>query len=674
MHKRFISVLAATAIVVAACGGATESSAPPATTGPAPSGDATPAPTTTAEQQLIMVMDGDVAGGLSNAANDVPTAAATQFLYDALYGYDEGLTPVPVLAAEEADISEDGLTWTIKLRSGVTFHDGSPFNADAVVQTYSVAKSPNCPFNPSTCLGTFMDSVEKVDDLTVKFVLKQKLATFSTVFLPALFIESKQAMDASYAKYEQGRAALSAEETKAFLDAVAAEEATPTGPAGEDGVATVNYAQFMADAEGIITKAAQELPDKAAFTAEGVLDEGGYAQALITQVKAIDTGFTAGAIDALAAAYPYLDFQRNPVGTGVCKFVSFKPGESLEYAANEDYFLGAPNIKRLLIPIIKDDTAGGQALAAGQVDWKYSLGGPIYNEIKDNPDLKFIEYPDFGYFDLQFNMHPEAKGLFLDKNLRQALTYCIDKEATANAATDGQGIAIYSDIPPASWAYPSSGINTFPRDVAKSKSLIEASGWTLGSDGVYAKDGQRLATAVAVRAGRPERSKWMQLAGDQAKECGFDMTYKEVDFGALLNMLYAYPHINAAAPETNKPFDAYFGGWGTSYDPDPFSLYHGDECSSAERPDTFNYICYNNPEVNALIEEGLVEFDQAKRAEIYQRYAILKAEDVPTLLAWSDIAREGIRKTVDTTADGGLQLDTPTWSRQFEKLTNIRAN
>ena len=83
-------------------------------------------------------------------------------------------------------------------------------------------------------------------------------------------------------------------------------------------------------------------------------------------------------------------------------------------------------------------------------------------------------------------------------------------------------MAIYSEIPPASWAYPTTGLNTYPMDQAKSKSLIESSGWTLGTDGIYAKDGKKLSTTVAVRAGRPDRSKWMQLVGDQVKACGIE--------------------------------------------------------------------------------------------------------------------------------------------------------
>lgn len=671
MQKRLLGILTTAAIIVAACGGATPT--------PAPSGDASGPPATVApsapasgEQTLTMAMDGDLSGGLSNAADNVPAAEAAQFLYNGLYSYDEALTPIPGLAESLAEISADGLTWTIKLRSGVKFHDGTDLTADDVIQSFQIAQSPNCRYNPSICLSTFLDKAEKIDDLTVAFTLKEKLSTFATTYLPGIGIESKDAIDASYAKYIEGTSKVTAAETKAFLDKVAAEEGAPTGPAGDDGVATVNYAQFLAEGEALVTKAGAELPDKAVYTADGVLDEGTYVQELVTRVKAIDATFTASEIDALAAAYPYLDFQRNPVGTGPFKFVAFKPGESLEYAANEEYFLGAPAIKKLFIPIIKDDIAGGQALAAGQVDWKYSLEGSTYNEIKDNADLKFVEHPDFGFFALYFNLHADAKPLFADKNLRQAVSYCFDKEATADAATDGQGVAIYSEIPPASWAYPTTGLNTYTKDQAKSKQLIEESGWTLGTDGIYEKDGQKLSTIVAVRAERPNRAKWMQLMSDQVKECGIDFQFKEVDFAALLNMLDVYPHVNAADPTSGKPYDAYFGGFGTGFDPDPFSLYHSAECSTAERPSTFNYICYSNPEADALIDEGLVTFDQAARAKIYQEYAVIQSNDLPVIYAWSDIAREGLRATVDTTADGGLQLDTPTWFGQTEKLTNLK--
>lgn len=113
MHKRLIGLLSAGAIIVAACGGST------ATPSPSSPGQST-APSTApseapAEQTLSMVVDGDLGGGLSNAADNVPTAEAAQFLYDAIYTYDASLTPVPNLATEAAEVTEEGKVWTVTL-------------------------------------------------------------------------------------------------------------------------------------------------------------------------------------------------------------------------------------------------------------------------------------------------------------------------------------------------------------------------------------------------------------------------------------------------------------------------------------------------------------------------------------------------------------------------------
>jgi ABC-type transport system substrate-binding protein len=664
--------IAATAVIlVTACGGATTSSAPPASSGTAPS-TAPSASAAPAEQTLTHPVDADVSGGLTNAADNVPAAEANKFLYDQLYGADASLSPQPLLAAALPTVSADGKTWTIPLKQGVKFHDGTDMTAADVVQSFELAKSANCTYSPALCLAAFLDTVKAVDDYTVEFTTKDVLSSFMLGYLATTNIESKDAVDASYAKYQEATKAVTAAELKTFLDKVTAEETTPTGPPAEGTTTpTVNYTQFTAEAEALLAKAAQPLADKVLYTAEdGTLDENGYTADNIGRLRTIQTSQTAGAIDALAAAYKYLDIQLNPVGlgSGPFKFAEYKTGESLTFDNFPEYFGGASGISKVFVPIIKDDIAGGQALAAGQVDWKYSIEGGTYAEIKDNPELKFVEYPDFGFFGLYFNLREGQ--LFADKNLRQAVSYCFDKEATAKAATDDLGVAIYSEIPPASWAYPTTGLNTYPMDPAKSKELIEASGWKLGSDGIYEKDGKKLSTTVAVRAGRPNRSKWMQLMADQVKACGIDFQFKEVDFGALLNMLTTYPHINAAAPESGKPFDAYFGGFGTGLDPDPFSLYHSSECSTPERPDTNNYICYKNPEVDKAIEDGLRTFDVAERTKIYQDYAIVQSNDLPVLYSWSDIAHEGLRTTVDTTAEGGFQMDSPQFYWEVQKITN----
>jgi ABC-type transport system substrate-binding protein len=659
-------IVALLATVVAGCASAPS---PAPTRAPTAAPTASPSPTPRPEQTLTVAMAGDLSGGLSNAAAGPDTPRVASFLFDGLYSRDAHLAPVPRLAASFATLSPDGRTWTIRLRSGVSFHDGTDLTAADVVQTYEMARSPNCRFAPALCAGSVLAAVTAVDPLTVAFSLRAPLASFATTHL-GIWIDSKAAVDAAYRRFRDGIDAVSAADTTTFLDDVATEEGAPTGPLGDDGAPTIDYGRFRADGEALLTKAGVALPNETTYTTDGVVDLEAYVRDLVARVRAIDATFTARPIDALAAAYPYLDTQLQPVGTGPFRFDAYTPGERVDLVANDRYFLGAPKIRRMSFPIMSDPAVAGQALVDGDIDWLPSLPAPVFGEIGANPALRFVEYHESSFLGLYFNLHPGSGALFADRNLRQAVASCFDKPATARTATDGAGEAIYSEIPPESWAYPAAGLDIYPVDRAKAKALIEASGWKLGADGIYVKAGRRLSTVVAVRAGFPQRTRWLELVANQVRECGIELKSAEVPFADIVHMLDVYPHVNAAAPEARRPFDAYFGGFNTTAEPDPYRLYYSAECSSAERSSTFNYICYQSPVVDSLILAGRSETDPTRRAAIYQQYAMTLAQDLPVVYAWSDIAREGIRASLGTTASGGLQLDTPTWFNEVEALTN----
>jgi len=650
---------------------ATPGETPAATPGESPAGG---------EQTLTYAIDADISY-LSNAASDLPTAQANQFLYSALYGYDDTLTPVPDLAADLAEI-KDGV-WTIKLKDNAYFHNGDKVTADDVVFTYTMLKSPNCRFNPDSCAsGQYIQKITKVDDLTVAFTVDgapddatteevespglQNYAPFATVVLPSVYIDSRKVVTEAYGRFQQQAQAVTAAEVKALNDrivkaeedAAKAQEADPEAPG-------VDYKTFSADIEAMLTKANIPAVDKNIYPDN---EEGAYTTQLVSVFKDFAATFEAKEADKVAAAYTLLDFNQKPVGTGPFKLDTFRPGQDLSYSRHEQYHAGTPQISKMFLPIIKQDVAGAAALKAGQVDWIYQLTSQAYEALKDDPNIKFAEYPDFGYYALMFNMH-EGR-LFTDKNLRQAVAYCIDKPAIVAAATNNTGVPIYADIPPASWAY-NPNVQKYERDVAKANELITASGWAKGDDGIYAKGGKKLQTKVLVRQGRDDRVKFMQLAAEQLRtDCGIDMAVQDADFQTILiPMLTTFPHI---PPGDTQPYDAYFGGWSTSFDPDPYSLFHSDECSTKDRPDTNNYVCYQNPEADKLIEQGLLELDQEKRAAIYQKFEEIVADDLPYVFAWSDIQREGLAKTIGTTGEE-LDLTSPTWYWEIEKLTNNKA-
>ncbi|NCX83449.1 MAG: ABC transporter substrate-binding protein, partial [Rhodobacteraceae bacterium] len=113
-----------------------------------------------------------------------PTSAAAGAIDQVLYSnVFEGLTrfgpdgSVNAGLAESWDISDDGLTYTFKLRSGVIFHDGSSFGSEDVVFSLNRARAEDST-NAQKALFAGIDNVEAVDATTVKVTLKAPQGNF----------------------------------------------------------------------------------------------------------------------------------------------------------------------------------------------------------------------------------------------------------------------------------------------------------------------------------------------------------------------------------------------------------------------------------------------------------------------------------------------------------------
>lgn len=136
-------------------------------------------------------------------------------LLEPLYQYELGSTvPVPALA-EECVPSEDATVWECKLREGVSFHDGTPFNAEAVVFNYERWRFTDNPYHYESQVfeyyeymwGGFDDdsvisSVEAIDEFNVRFTLSAPLAPFLANLAMDMFaISSPAAIEAAGESY-----------------------------------------------------------------------------------------------------------------------------------------------------------------------------------------------------------------------------------------------------------------------------------------------------------------------------------------------------------------------------------------------------------------------------------------------------------------------------------------
>jgi peptide/nickel transport system substrate-binding protein len=121
--------------------------------------------------------------------DDSNTSYVIQQVVETLVGLEPGSTSkvVPVLA-ESYEMSADGLTYTFKLRSGVKFHDGTDFNADAVVYNYNrflglPTELRDYAFYIGDIFGGYgsesnLESATKIDDLTVAIKLRKASSNF----------------------------------------------------------------------------------------------------------------------------------------------------------------------------------------------------------------------------------------------------------------------------------------------------------------------------------------------------------------------------------------------------------------------------------------------------------------------------------------------------------------
>lgn len=157
-------------------------------------------------------------------------------MYDGLTGWDlssatKASVVIPALATEWAVDDADKKKWTFKLRPGVTFHDGSAFNADAVVWNVDkVLKQDAVQFDASQVGVTAsrmptLVSAKKIDDMTVELTTKEP-DSFLPINLTNLFIASPTKWQALFDKAEGADAKAKSQAAWAAF----AREASGTGP------------------------------------------------------------------------------------------------------------------------------------------------------------------------------------------------------------------------------------------------------------------------------------------------------------------------------------------------------------------------------------------------------------------------------------------------------------
>lgn len=167
--------------------------------------------TSVTQETLIFARGGDSVSLDPSEVTDGESENVAQSILETLTTFSEGETTIEPMLATEWKESEDGLTYTFTLRKGVKFHDGTDFNAEAVVfnfERWMNGDAENFPMYGSVFGGYKTDkahnieSVSAVDGSTVEFKLNEPQPTLlKDLALTPLSISSPEAIENSGDEY-----------------------------------------------------------------------------------------------------------------------------------------------------------------------------------------------------------------------------------------------------------------------------------------------------------------------------------------------------------------------------------------------------------------------------------------------------------------------------------------
>ena len=324
-------------------------------------------------------------------------------------------------------------------------------------------------------------------------------------------------------------------------------------------------------------------------------------------------------------------FSRNPVGSHYYQLDQWKKGESLSLKRNPNATQGQAKIDHLVSRIIPDRAAQFLELMADNID-SMSLNSIQYARIfPSRPDLtaKIAQYKELGnsYTYLGFNLKHRP---FDDVRVRQAINYAIDKQEIIDGVLLGLGLPVASPYKPGTrWSNPK--LQPYPYDPHKAIALLKEAGFEdHDHDGILDRDGQPLSFEILTNQNK-EREMSAVLVQRRLKEIGIDVKIRVVEWATFISRFIK-----------TGDFNVVLLGWGLGLEPDQFNIWH----SSQQAPGQFNFIGYNNPKVDKLLEAGRLELNPDKRMKIYHDFSEILLEDSPVVYLFAGYGLPAIHKRV----------------------------
>jgi peptide/nickel transport system substrate-binding protein len=460
--------------------------------------------------------------------------------YDMLVRLDiDDTTKVKPGVAESWEISDDGLTYTFKLKPGIKFASGNPLTAEDVAWSFERAvKLDKSPAFILTQFGLTGDNVTEkaraVDDTTFVFTVDKPYA-------PSFVLNCLTAT------------------VGAILD------------------------------KKLVTENAQATTPS---------DDYKY-----------DTDFG------------YAWMKTNYAGSGPFKIRDWRANEILVLERNDNYYGDKPALARVIYRHVKESATQRLMLEAGDVDVARNLEPGDYDAVQKNADLTTTDAPKGTVYYISLNQKNEA---LAKPEVREAFKYLVDYDAIG--ATLIKGIGEIHQTYQVKGVLGALDSNPYKFDVAKAKELLEKAGLKDGFSVTFDVRNTQPVTGIA------------ESFQQTAAQAGVKIEIIPGDGKQTLTKYRARNH------------DLYIGQWGMDYwDPntnaDAFTSNPDNGDDAAVKSLAWRN-AWDIPELTEQVKAALLERDNDKRAELYQKLQQEALDSSPFVMIYQQIEVAGVRGNV----------------------------
>lgn len=286
---------------------------------------------------------------------------------------------------------------------------------------------------------------------------------------------------------------------------------------------------------------------------------------------------------------------------------------------NQNFWRETPQIKRIIMRNITEQTNLQSAIETGEADIVQDLSAEQVAVLQNNPDIQIVKAQGTQLQYLAMN----AKSPPLDKvEVREAIRYAINYDEIVNNLLGGNGKVVQEIIPEGLFGY--TGLVPFKQDVAKARELLQQAGVAEGTE-------IELLVGTGNAAGGLDLSLLAAKLQSDLQQIGLTINIKQVQSSEVLNIYRAQ---NGQLVLVN---------WGPDFpDPDgnvtPFTNFEAKSIAWRNQ--------WEAPEIAALAQQAALEQDTTRRAELYRQLTERVQHEGPYAILYQPTRTFGIRNNI----------------------------